>query len=151
MIAKNSNAGNYFSYPTSSNNTPSNDLIDADPGNNVTFYDGDYTIGSPYWRTEVGDHENSDSPYGIFDMGGNVWEWNESMLLGELRGLRGGSFAGAAGAGPNGADTLLSGNRYHDYPDSEYYNIGFRVASIPEPTTLLFFGLGAMALRRRKQ
>lgn len=127
--------GNYFSYPTSSDNAPSNNLIDPDPGNNATFYDGGYTIGSPYWRTEIGDYENSESPYGTFDMGGNVWEWNESIVLGEYRGLRGGSFAGAVGAGPNGADTLLSWNRYYGYIGSGGYNTGFRVAFVPEQST----------------
>jgi hypothetical protein len=47
----------------------------------------------------VGAHENSDSPYGTFDQGGNVWEWNESVGCAcarrgstmRLRGLRGGS------------------------------------------------------------
>ena len=38
---------------------------------------------------------NSASPYGTFDQGGNVWEWNEtaySVCCGSYRGLRGGSF-----------------------------------------------------------
>jgi hypothetical protein len=62
--------GNYFDYPTSSDTVPSNQLMNPDLGNNATFYDGSYTIGSPYWRTEIGAHENSDSPYGTFDQGG---------------------------------------------------------------------------------
>ena len=140
---------NYFSYPTSSNSVPSNDLINPDAGNSATFYDSDYTIGSPFWRTEVGEHENSKSPYNVFDMGGNVWEWNESTILMERRGLRGGSFSGVPGSGPNGSETLLSVNHYYDYAESEYFNIGFRVASVPEPVTLLLLGLGGFVLRRR--
>ena len=31
------------------------------------------------------------SPYGAFDLGGNVWEWNEQIIFG-VRGLRGGSW-----------------------------------------------------------
>lgn len=91
--------GNYWDYPTSSDSIPSNILGDPiDPGNNATYYDyygmgnGDYTIGGPYWRTEVGAHENSDSPYGTFDQGGNLWEWNEAALSGFMREVRGGSF-----------------------------------------------------------
>ena len=72
--------GNYYFYPTSSDAFPNNDLIDPDPGNSGNFNLGDSTVGSPYWRTEAGEFENSDSPYGTFDMAGNVWEWNESLL-----------------------------------------------------------------------
>jgi len=69
--------GNYFDYPTSSDSEPSNDLINPDLGNNANFYqDSSRTIGSPYWRTEVGEFENSDSPYGTFDQGGNVYDVN---------------------------------------------------------------------------
>jgi len=79
-------------YPTSTDSVPSNDLIHPDPGNNANFWqeDGD-TIGSPYYRTPVGEFENSESPYGTFDQGRNVWEWNEAILYGSNRGLRGGA------------------------------------------------------------
>jgi len=90
------NAG-YWDYPTSSNSVPSNDLTTPDGGNNANFHqDGGYTIGSPYYRTPVGEFELSDSPYGTFDQGGNVWEWNEAIVYHDstyvFRGLRGGSF-----------------------------------------------------------
>jgi len=131
--------GNYFEYPTSSDSTPSNDLIDPDPGNNATYSIAgvDYTIGSPYWRTEVGAHENSESPYGTFDQGGNVWEWNETAI-GSSRGVRGGSFS-SYDAG------LHASHRGNDDPTFEGYGIGIRVASIPEPgsITLLVCGLVA--------
>ncbi len=56
-------SGAYYDYPTSRDGVPSNDLIDPDPGNSATFESGGATIGGPYFRTEVGAHENSDSPY----------------------------------------------------------------------------------------
>jgi formylglycine-generating enzyme required for sulfatase activity len=46
-------------------------------------------IGSPYYRMNVGEFENSDSPYGTFDQGGNIWEWNEAIFsVGSYRCLR---------------------------------------------------------------
>ena len=67
----------------------------------------DHTVGSPYWRTEVGQFELSDSPYGTFDQGGNIYEWNEAILHESYRGFRGGSFS-------------LSGSSLHAY----YRNFG---------------------------
>ena len=116
--------GNYFDYPTSNDSVPSNDLVDPDPGNNATFYDNDYTIGAPYYRTEVGAHENSDSPYGTFDQAGNVWVWNEAVI-GSTRGMRGGSFNTIVG-------NLHAATRGNGYPRSEGSYLGFRVAEVPE-------------------
>jgi len=116
--------GNYFDYPTSNDTTPSNDLIDPDPGNNANFLDGGYTIGSPYWRTEFGEFENSESPYDTFDQGGNVWEWNESILDVTWRGIRGGPF---------GLENAFLHAAYRGtlYPSVEGTYVGFRVAEVP--------------------
>ncbi len=142
--------GNYWDYPTSSNSAPSNDLVDPDPGNNATFCDGewsdpgDFTIGFPYYRTVVGAHEDSGCPYGTFDQGGNIWEWNEAVLYRSRRGLRGGTFYYF--------DRLLhAAHRSRRYPGDETYDSGFRVAEvgIPQPPpipTLSEWGLVAMTL-----
>ena len=116
--------GNYLIYPISSDSAPSNDLVDPDPGNNATFSDTGFTIGSPYYRTEVGAHQNSDSPYGTFDQGGNVLEWNEGVLLGPERSFRGGSFRGSVG-------NLRSRAFGCWVPTGEGFDIGFRVAEVP--------------------
>jgi len=139
--------GNYFDYPTSSDSVPGRDMTEvANPGNNANYYDGGYLIGSPYYRTEVGEFELSDSPYGTFDMGGNVWEWNET-LIGSYRGIRGGSYN-------NYDDDLSSSYRYWlgaGDPINEYDVVGFRVASVPEPATICLLGLGGLMLGRRKR
>ena len=90
---------NYFDYPTSGDGVPGyigdgESIPDSDPGNYAT-YDGDGGIdgiGPPYYRTAVGEHENSASSYGTFDQGGNVFEWSETLFAGSYRIVRGGSF-----------------------------------------------------------
>ncbi len=135
----------YYDYPTGTDATPSNDLVGPDPGNNATFYDSGYTIGSPYYRTEVGAHENSESPYDTFDQGGNVWEWNEAVIVGSYRGLRGGSVLDVD-------YDLHAADRYYDfYPSYEDNVIGFRVAEVPEPGTVGLLGLGMLAALRKRR
>jgi len=87
-------ADNYWDYPTSTNAVPNNGNPGGDTGNSANYWYGDYTIGGPYWRTPVGYFGNSVSPYGTFDQGGNVWEWNESAITPTTRGARGGSILG---------------------------------------------------------
>jgi len=139
--------GNYFSYPTGTNSVPSNVLGNpTDPGNNATFRGSDYTytIGDPYYRTEVGDHENSDSPYGTFDQGGNVWEWNESIVSVSYRGDRGGAFSAYV-------STLSAAFRDYNIPSGEGNGIGFRVSEVPEPTTMSLLALGGIGTLARRR
>ncbi len=140
----------YYDYPTGSDSVPSNDLINPDPGNNANFYQDGYTIGSPYYMTVVGEFENSDSPYGTFDQGGNVWEWNETVIDGgSYRSARGGFWERDSLHLPASVRTTGA------TPTYDYAGIGgFRVASVPEPggITLLVCGLiaGLIWWRRRK-
>ena len=118
--------GNYWNYPTSADNGVSHLLIDPDPGNNATFSGGtvgDWTIGAPYYRTEVGAHENSASPYGTFDQGGNVQEFNETVPEPDIRGIRGGSWFWG--------NILGVWERPIDMHSSDQFSdLGFRVATL---------------------
>ena len=121
--------GNYFDYPTCTDSVPSHDLFDPDPGNNANFRDSTYTIGSPYFRTVVGDFENSESPYNTFDQGGNVFEWNEAVVTASTRGQRGGSFH-------DDGTNLYAADRNFTDPTIELLNFGFRVAKVSGQTTV---------------
>jgi uncharacterized protein (TIGR03382 family) len=159
----NGDTGNYYLYPTSSDTTPAyvadgGSLSDPDPGN-VATYDGDGGIdglGAPYYRSQVGEHENSASPHGTFDMGGNVGEWTEGLGFGSFAIVRAGEFAyGDAG--------LHASYRRIRSLTRESGDIGFRLAStasaegsaVPEPASFVLAVLGLLALsplgRRRRQ
>jgi formylglycine-generating enzyme len=127
--------GNYWDYATGTNNRPSNALINPDPGNNANFLSYAPTVGSPYYRTNVGEFENSKSPYGTFDQTGNVNEWTERTFYDTdinrgIAVLRGGGF-----------DYALSQIKASCWggtdPTQGPPNVGFRVAYVPEPGSFI--------------
>jgi formylglycine-generating enzyme required for sulfatase activity len=141
--------GNYWDYPTTSNSVPGRDLNDVS-GNNANYYGNPYPIQSPYYTTVAGEFQNSDSPYGTFDQGGNVWEWNESVVYEgsdyAYRGLRGGSFSSGVYDGD-----LLASYRLSSFPANERNIIGFRVSEVPEPATIVMLSLAGVGILRRKR
>ena len=133
----------YWDYPMMSDisTDPSNNVTTPDGGNNANFRDtAGHTVGSPYYTTPVGEFELSESPYGTFDQGGNLWEWNEAIIFGSYRGLRGGSF------GPDVGYLLASDRSFGISPADESFSSGFRVATVPEPSTFVLLAFGAVAL-----
>ena len=108
---------------------PGNDINETtNPGNNANYFSGNYAIASPYFRTVAGEFELSDSPYGTFDQGGNVFEWNETAVTGSSRSLRGGSFFEVSAS-----TNLHASSSQQSDPTLEYFDVGFRVASTSEP------------------
>ncbi|MBP6964111.1 MAG: SUMF1/EgtB/PvdO family nonheme iron enzyme [Armatimonadetes bacterium] len=143
----------YWDYPMQSDvaTVPSNDLTNPDGGNNANCYMNHYTLGGPYWRTNVGEFENSESAYGTFDQSGNVSEWNEAIPFftktTASRGVRGGSYRSFL-------PYIRAESRGWLYPSLEQMDLGFRVAAVPEPSSLVVLAGGLMplfALRRRRQ
>jgi formylglycine-generating enzyme len=145
--------GNYWDFPIGSDAIPGNDVVQpVDPGNNANYciYPNDFAIGGPYYRTEVGEFENSASPYGTFDQGGNVWEWNEASSLdptfGWYRGLRGGS----AWSGSTSSQevywlsTRIRPDDAWEPVTSEQNYSGFRIVEIPEPASIMLLLTGSL-------
>lgn len=93
----------------------------------------DTRVGSP---ADVGSLPSGDTPQGVSDMAGNVWEWTESAYVAypgyaggrnadfrlKFRVIRGGAFNSAS------MEMLRSAHRYRDDPEYCSYNLGFRVA-----------------------
>jgi sulfatase modifying factor 1 len=121
---------NYWQYPTSSNTKPVAG-VDANYG---------HVIGN---TTPVGIF--APNFYGTFDMGGNVWEMNDT-IIGERRGLRGGMFT----ANRNGFN-LRSENRSNLSPATESETRGFRVVQVPTPGAAAMLGLGGLLAARRRR
>jgi len=115
-------SNSFFAYPMGSNASPGCVAPGSDSGNSANCFNAVGTL------TNVGAYSLSDSPYGTFDQGGNVEEWNEQIVSGSgsgLRNVRGGdstssAFAMSASGAGGGSD-----------PTHEFSNFGFRVAMIP--------------------
>ena len=113
------------------------------------YYDSGYAVGYPDYIWDVG--FGAEEQNGTFDMNGNVWEWNESAFDGSTnnmaasRVLRGASF--------NSIEGELRSSARHDHNLSDEYNsLGFRVAAIPEPSSLAMVGVACgfgLFIRRR--
>ena len=146
------NAG-YWDYPTKSDTYPNNQVLSRDPGNSANYIRTFYSINSPYYRTNVGEFENSKSAYGTLDQGGNLWEWNESIAYTSLTYA---CYESRGGAFNSLADSLKASTRRWNphYPNSDEANIGFRVVQVvPEPASIIVLlggFVGLFGIRRRE-
>jgi sulfatase modifying factor 1 len=132
-------SGVYFDYPTGNDTQPLCTAPTATPNRaNCGFI--------PAHLTDRGSYTGSASPYGTFDQGGNVAEWNETIIGGSGRGLRGGTYQ-------NSPSDLASSVRYSPGAASETPGWGFRLVMIPEPSTnlLVIAGLLGLAAYRRQR
>jgi formylglycine-generating enzyme required for sulfatase activity len=134
---------NYWDYATGSNSIPT--AVASGTGAGTAVYNG--VTASP----AAVDNSGGLSAYGTRGQGGNVFEWNESAYDGlndsssEPRVARGGDWN-------YGESNLRSSRRDIMDASNSFDFLGFRVASVPEPSAALltFFGLGTLALRRRR-
>ena len=86
-------------------------------GNNANYYTAlrptPSTTGK--YTTVVGEFQNSASPYGTFDQGGNVWEWNEAIVYQDSM-MR----IAACGAGRSATTATATCRRRHRNYDDPY-------------------------------
>jgi formylglycine-generating enzyme len=133
--------GNYYRFATHDDVAPSN--LDPSVVNSANYTGPTgrgMPIGSPYWRAEVGEFI-SQSYYGTYDQSGNVAEWTEEVMVGRV--IRGGSFV-------SGAYAIASSERDRWAGWYEDGFTGFRIALVPEPSTMAVFLCGGLALLVRR-
>jgi formylglycine-generating enzyme required for sulfatase activity len=136
---------NYWDYPTGSNSAPI--AVASGTGAGTAVYDDGYAGSEPASVFSAGGL----SAYGTMGQGGNVFEWMETAYDGinntssEWRGIRGGYWGYPE-------HVLRSSDRHDNLPPSNLLHIlGFRVASVPEPSAaMLMISAGMLALARRR-
>jgi formylglycine-generating enzyme required for sulfatase activity len=130
--------GVYYDFPTGSDSVPDGIDFAGDTTFDAVYLEGGFN-SEPNDITDVGVL----SPYGTASQGGNVWEWvetdldllNDSVPFGGVRGVRGGSWVNDFSTGLRANYSNL-GN-----PPFDSSNFGFRVANVPEPSSILLLGL----------
>jgi formylglycine-generating enzyme required for sulfatase activity len=156
---------NYWLYPMRTDAIPSSDQPPGsgapNPAITGNFYRNDsiangYNDGyavtgsttyssSQNYLTDVGAYSMSSSYYGTFDQGGNHWEWDETVTHSgdpdPLRGSNGGSWE-------NFEQTLRAFGRFEYFPAQAVNNGGFRIAEVPEPSTVAILLAAAAGLIR---
>ena len=136
---------NYFLYPMTSSSDPT--AVTSGTNANTAVYNQSNVQGPAAVNLAGGL-----STYGTMGQAANMWDWMETAADGtnttsdENRNIRGGRFE--SGSFQIGSTTALAFG-----PSTPDINIGFRVASVPEPSTyaLLLLGAGAMYLWKRRQ
>jgi hypothetical protein len=133
---------NYWDYATGSNSIPT--AVASGTGAGTAVYNGQ---ADPAEVNLAGGL----SAYGTMGQNGNVWEWQESAFTApndnssENRAFRGGGWSDTEGF-------LRSSGRLGNAPAVSNIDVGFRVASVPEPSAaMLMIGPGLMWLTRRRR
>jgi formylglycine-generating enzyme required for sulfatase activity len=136
--------GTWNNYPTGSDSAPT--AVASGTAQNTAVYSQSNLTGPADINNAGGL-----SPWGTMAQGGNVWEWTESAYDGinsrdsESREVRGASWV---------YSQLAASSRDYQFPLNDYdVHFGFRVASVPEPSSLSLLVLGGVvvAMMRRRR
>jgi hypothetical protein len=132
----------YWDYATASNSVPTATASGVGAGTAV-YHRGSFSTPSDVSTA------GGESSYGTMGQGGNAWEWMESANDGandsasEYRSLRGGFWN-------SNESNLRASSRNYNAPTTADYSVGFRVASVPEPSALAILLVGLLALIGRR-
>jgi formylglycine-generating enzyme required for sulfatase activity len=136
-------SGAWYNYATGSDSAPTAVVSGTSPFTAV--------YGGQVGPADINDAGGL-SPYGTMAQGGNVFEWTDSAYDGvndtvdEFRELRGGAW--------DGNSNLIATDRdVNNMQNTASRLRGFRIAMVPEPSSLSLLALGGVvvALRRRKK
>jgi len=139
---------NYWLYPTRSDVVPGNVVGATENQANYPTAVYSVTQNSTYssslnYLSSGGAFTSSESYFGTFDQGGNVWEWTDGTLSvpQPTREIRGGAWDFTTEYELR-SNNVAAGKT----PESGTELIGFRLASIPEPSTAAFLAIALLGL-----
>jgi formylglycine-generating enzyme required for sulfatase activity len=147
----------YSAFATQSDTAPGN--IIGSGTNEANYNNGVYSVTQSYgyesgtnYLTPVGSFTGSASYYGTYDQSGDAFNWLDTTVDSDYPVLRGGDWYYLGDYG-----TVSSDYRTYAYPYSlsvadVYGDVGFRVASVPEPNSIMLMlaGVAGLALMRGK-
>ena len=133
----NGSSGGYWSYATQSNVAPRN--VIGSRSNQANYNNGVYSVtqtsslsSSQNYLTATGTFSGSASYYGTYDQTGDVFQWNDLIVSGSNRELRGGAWDTGSSYGLSSAFSTSASPSNDGDP-----GIGFRIVEeVPEPGTL---------------
>ncbi len=133
----------YYKYPFQSNTLPS---AVAPPGssNSGNFSNAALNYdGTDSYITNVGAYPNAASPFGAYDMGGDVWQFDDTGSSSGVFGIHGSN----AVTSPNLAASTFQAS---SVPEVDNDAFGFRIAFVgvlvPEPSSFVLACCGLAAL-----
>jgi len=140
--------GTYSTYATQSNTAPGN-VVDSGSNEANYYHDGVYSVTrtgvnkynpSQNYLTAVGSFTGSASYYGTYDQSGDVFNWSDTIL-----GYNPAFLGGAWGTNI----TITPSSSFSDSqfsPTTEDAEFGFRLASIPEPSSVMLMLAGVFGM-----